>query len=315
MAFLPLDSGGSVDAEARTLRIASGQYGVFTHRQAVEAGMSSRTIVRRIQSGRWRRMHRGVYLLAAGPIGWEQRVMAACLACGPEAVASFGSAFLIWGFSERLGTPHITVSGGAVRRRSGVTIHRSIDMEFTTFKRFRVTTPMRTLLDQAVHVPEEALERALDDAHRRSLIDLERLDRYLADRERPGAARLRELLLMRDHKRAIGSDLETIFFRALRRAGLPIPIPQYEVRTRSGTRYIDFAYPDQVLALELDGLEGHGHRRTFDDDRVRQNELEELGWHFRRFTWTHVRSDPVGVAFTVGRALGLAPKRWTALSS
>lgn len=273
--------------------------------------MSSRTIVRRVESGRWRRMYRGVYLLSTKAISWEQRVMAACLACGPEAVASHGSAFVVWGFSEQLDAPHVTVSGNTVRKRPGITVHRALNEDFTAYRDFRVTTPMRTLLDQAAHIPDELLERALDDAHRRRLIDLKRFDRYLAGRTRPGTPTLLQMVQLRDPEGAIGSDLETLLFRALRRAGLPLPVPQLQVRTPSGTRYIDFAYPDQLLAIELDGFANHGHRQAFEDDRIRQNDLEQLGWHFRRFTWTQVRSDPAQVAVTVGLALGLIPRRWT----
>ena len=80
--------------------------------------------------------------------------------------------------------------------------------------------------------------------------------------------------------------------------------------TRDGEKFIDFAYPDLGLAIELDGYADRANRVAFDGDRARQNVLEELGWSFRRFTWTQVREQPSGVACTVGLALGLRPVRW-----
>jgi very-short-patch-repair endonuclease len=175
---------------------------------------------------------------------------------------------------------------------------------------------MRTLVDLAGCEPEDDLERMLDDAHRRRLIDIERFEAYLAtpfNRARSGTGPLREMVRFRDPNRAIESDLETALFRALRRFGLPLPVKQQWVRTRVGPRRIDFAYPKERIAIELDGFAAHSSWSAFEHDRVRQNELEELGWSVRRFTWTQVQNDPIGAAVTMGIALGLMPVRWKRL--
>jgi putative AbiEi antitoxin of type IV toxin-antitoxin system/uncharacterized protein DUF559 len=301
--------------EGRLLQVAKSQHLVFTHGQALDVGMSPRTIRRRVEDGRWRRIHKAVYLSSGAPFGWQQRVMGACLACGPEAAASYTSAELVWRFTSDLAleVPHVTIRGASYRRHPGIVVHRCYRLDAISSDGFRVTHPMRTLLDLAPHRPEETIERYVDDAHRRGLVAVRRFQHYLDEPDissRPGADLLREILSYRDPDAPIDSDLETIFFRVLRGAGLPLPVPQHPVMTRNGEKFIDFAYPDEHLAIELDGYATRANRQAFDYDRARQNDVEELGWTFRRFTWTQVRAQPAGVACSVGLALGLRPVRW-----
>lgn len=298
---------------ARLMREAARRHSVFTRAHALQIGMSKSAIQWNLDQGRWVALHSGVYVPTGLAIGWEQRVMAACLACGPTAVASYDSAALIWGSATGVDVPHVSVLGTKVRDRPGIVVHRADDLEAVTHKRFRVTRPMRTLLDLASRMPKVQLARILDDAQRRRLIYLNRLAAYLDEprnRARPGSGELRQMVRARDPRAPIRSDLETIFFEALRAARLPLPVPQHPVLTASGRKVIDFAYTDRHLAIELDGWETHGTPQAFEDDRARQNELEDLGWHFRRFTWKQLERDSVGVAFTVGKALGLVPVRW-----
>jgi very-short-patch-repair endonuclease len=218
----------------------------------------------------------------------------------------------IWEFIATLDVPYVTVPRGH-RKRSGVVVHQRGSLWVVSRNGFRVTAPMLTLLDLASTHSEERLERIVDDAHRRGLISPARVGEFLSlptNRNRPGAGVLRELVAMRNGDRAIGSHLETLLLRALRSRGLPLPIPQHPVQTRNGVRYLDFAYPDAMIAIELDGLEAHTGRRALESDRARQNDLEELGWSFRRFLWTQVRADPGGVALIIGTALELVPVRW-----
>lgn len=40
----------------------------------------------------------------------------------------------------------------------------------------------------------------------------------------------------------------------------------------------DFAWPDLLVALEVDGWEAHGQREAFEQDRLRDLRLHSLGW-------------------------------------
>ena len=313
MRLLPTDVGRGVDREGILLQVAAKQHLVFTLAQALSVGMTARSARRRVQLGKWRRLFRAVYMSAAAPVAWEQLVMGACLACGPEAYASYDSAEVVWGLGADLHVPHVTVPTGSTRSHTGIEIHRCERREAMSRDGFVVTTPMRTLLDLAGCRSELTVEAYVDDALRRRLIAVQRFERYLAEpghATRPGAALLRRILADRDPHAPIASYLETLFFRAIRTMGLPKPVPQHPVHTRHGKRYIDFPCPDQMLAIELDGHADRANREAFENDRVRQNDLEDLGWRFRRFTKRMLESDTADVGITLGRALGLSPRRW-----
>jgi len=300
--------------EVRLGRSAARRYSVFSRTEALEAGLSAKAIRVRLDRGLWIRLHAGLYVPSVIAIGWQQRLMGASLACGPEAVASHHSAALIWGLSEaEAGLPEVTVPTSAPRRRRGVVVHRSARSDGVFHRQFRVTHPMRTIVDVACSAPDDVVEEIVDRAHVRGLIDVERFRRYLDDpfnATKPGSGLVREVIRARDPSRPVESEIETALFRLLGRAGLPRPVLQFVVRTRTGRRRLDFAYPDRRLAIEMDGYSFHGGRRAFESDRVRQNELEELGWNVLRFTAAQVRSDPTGVVMSVGAALGLVPTRW-----
>ena len=92
------------------------------------------------------------------------------------------------------------------------------------------------------------------------------------------------------------SDLEVRALGALSRAGLPAPVQQHPFRRPDGTMaLIDLAYPVQRIAIELDGWSIHRHRRAFDADRARANDLTVAGWRVLRFTHTTLDSTLVTV--------------------
>lgn len=64
------------------------------------------------------------------------------------------------------------------------------------------------------------------------------------------------------------------------------------VRREGGGSYrIDFAIPDMMLGIELDGYDYHSSKEQFTKDRQRQRELEGLGWRIMRFSGSEVHKD------------------------
>jgi very-short-patch-repair endonuclease len=62
------------------------------------------------------------------------------------------------------------------------------------------------------------------------------------------------------------------------RAGLPSPVAQYRVFDDDGfVGRVDFAFPDQRIAVEYDGL-WHAEPGQFAKDRRRLNRLTAAGW-------------------------------------
>ena len=301
------------EAEVRLLRIAARQRSVVTLAQALASGVAKSTIARYVSVGRWVRLYRGVFVVGGVEIGWQQRVMAAWLACGARSVLSFSSASAVWTFSDDVDVPGITTSLTERRRHPGIEIHRTGRLEAATYQGFRETPPMRTLLDLAAVEREDRLAQYVDLAHRKRWIDLERFGAYLAEPfaiARPGSRALRAIVAARDPSSRIDSSAETLLFEALRRSRVPLPQTQFWVTTRRRRCRIDFAYADLRVAIEVDSWEDHGTRSAFESDRARQNELVELGWRVVRFTWLQLTTEPVDVAITVARTIGLEPSRW-----
>jgi hypothetical protein len=193
-----------------------------------------------------------------------------------------------------------------------VTVHSTPDglppEDITTIDGIPVTTPARTLLDLAALEPQEVVERCLDYALRRRLVTLRFLDSWLEDPRRKrqrGWGILRRFVDARMCRGVTESPLEDQVLRLLEDADLPTPMLQYVVR--EGNLFVarpDFAYPDQLVAIEAEGFRYHGHRQAFDGDRARGNELEARGWHVLRITSKHLMEDPGGVVAWVRRALG-----------
>ena len=68
--------------------------------------------------------------------------------------------------------------------------------------------------------------------------------------------------------------------------GLPDAIAQYPVPGLSKDRFLDLGWPEHHVVAEFDGQTKY---RTEEDvflEKLRQDELEELGWRFFRATWS-----------------------------
>lgn len=67
--------------------------------------------------------------------------------------------------------------------------------------------------------------------------------------------------------------------------------------------HIDFAYPDQMLAIEVDSVRWHSGVRAIKWDNERQNLLVALGWRVLRFEWNDIVKRPAVVAAQILAAL------------
>lgn len=288
--------------------IARRQLALFTLDQALGAGYTLRQVQQRRETGRWSPVHAGVYRVAGAPEWWEQLVLAACLATGTGAAASHRSAARLWGIDEsRRPTVELSVVATRYHRLEGVIVHRSSDFDasaVTAKSGIPVTTPARTLVDLGAVEGLPAVERCLEVALSRRLVTLDGLRTAVdsvARRGRRGTGVLRALLDERSGAAELAeSVLEARMLRLCRTQGLAEPVCQH--RVHYGTRLvgrIDFAYPAELVAIEVDGYESHASLDAFRHDRARQNELVGLGWTVLRFTWDDVVHHPARVARAV----------------
>jgi predicted transcriptional regulator of viral defense system len=166
---------------ARSLRAtAQTQGGYFTAKQAKISGYDYPHLEYHLSTGAFERVEHGLYRLADMPVAenddlirlsWWSRNRAD----EPQAVVSHESALSLHDLSELLpDAVHLTVPPGFRKEPpEGSVLHRAALLPDEVEERvgFRVTTPLRTLLDVAAGTTsQEQLEKAVEEALARGLV-------------------------------------------------------------------------------------------------------------------------------------------------
>jgi very-short-patch-repair endonuclease len=268
---------------------------VIARRQLLELGLGPRRIERRIASGRLHPVWRGVYAVGRPLLDRRGRWMAAVLACGPDAALSHGSAAALWGFgTERGGLIDVSVPACRRSRLPGIRVHRrteAILRDAAVHEGIPLTSPTRTLIDQATRLRSMQLERAVNEADKLDRVRADALHASLNDyRNQPGVAPLRKLLDPLAF-RLSDSELEQLM-RSLARA---IELPMPETKTRVNGYEVDFFWPELEIVVEADGLRYHRtasqQRRGLERD---QTHLAAGMWPLRFSHW-QIKYDPAHV--------------------
>lgn len=229
--------------------------------------------------------------------------MAACLACGPDALVSHRSAAVLWRLLERSRrAPVDVILLGSQRLRPGIRTCRVgtlRDDEVTRRHGIPVTTPARTLYDLAGRLRPVALEKLAAEALARRLTSenelLEMVERHAGRR---GVHRLRAVLGGAGPA-FTRSKAEELFLAMTRRAGIEEP----QVNVSVGRHEVDFYWPGARLAVEIDGRAFHASSRDFERDRRRDAELATQGIRVVRVTWKQLTREPEAVLVRLGGAL------------
>ena len=292
--------------------IQRNQHGLVERSQAVAEGVTHEMIRSRLLDGSMERVFPRVYKSAGSPETWEQRLLGACLSSGPGAVASHRSAAQLWGlrlpFRDEL---EITIPRRKAPRLTSVTIHCSGDLDeddIVVRHGIPATKPARTLVDLGAVCPRWIVDGAIDSALATKLVTLEGLWWMLARvsrKGRSGAGVLRRCLEWRFG--VPDSVLEGLFLQIVRDYGLPEPVVQYPITVNGRSYRVDAAYPDCMLALELDGAERRMSPQALHEDLTRQNDLIEAGMTPLRFTWVHLTQQQPAVAGKVHGMLERLP--------
>ena len=85
----------------------------------------------------------------------------------------------------------------------------------------------------------------------------------------------------------------------MRSAGLPRP----ETNVRVEGHEVDAIWREQRLIVEFDGYATHGTRRSFEEDRRRDQQLVAKGWRVVRITWRQLTDEPIAVVARLAAAL------------
>lgn len=296
--------------DAAAWALSSRQHGIVTRRQLLGLGFSRRAIEHRLGNGRLHPMGspgQGVYVVGRPEATPKGRWMAAVLVCGPGAALSHRSAASLWGFGkEPAGGPvDVSVRGRFESRRADLRVRSrpKLPAEDVLVKDgIPVTSPARTLLDEAAELlpprlrrqspdgerRERVLERLISEANKLELVDPEVLRARLEGRRgEPGVRPLRELLdrhgfLLSD------SDLEIFFRRIVRGAKLPMPQSKQWVNGHE----VDFYWPELGLVVEADSLRYHRVAATQARDLERDQAHTATGLTTLRFSHYQVGRKP-----------------------
>jgi predicted transcriptional regulator of viral defense system len=173
-----------VPADRRDLRrqlfdLAAQQGGYFTAAQAKALGYSYQTQAHHVGAGNWWRVDRGMFRLAEWIPGAHDELARWTLWSRGRAVVSHESAMAVHGIGEfESRHVHLTVPPGFSMRDDAVALHYAElpAADIAEHTGYRVTTPLRTLIDIAASTPDEdQLARAIDDARRAGLVTARRL--------------------------------------------------------------------------------------------------------------------------------------------
>jgi predicted transcriptional regulator of viral defense system len=179
------------DLRRRLFSLASDQAGYFTAAQAKEIGYSYQAQAHHVAAGNWLRIDRGLFRLAEWIPDLHDDLARWTLWSRGRGVVSHETALSVHGIGEfESARVHLTVPPGFRMRDDAVALHHAelTDVDVAARKGFRVTTPIRSIIDVAASAPDEdQLARAIHDARHSGLLTVRSL-RSRADAVDPRAA-------------------------------------------------------------------------------------------------------------------------------
>jgi very-short-patch-repair endonuclease len=285
------------------------QSGIITRKQALDAGFRAKGIDRRLRSGRWQRLGRGVYATFTGVLPREAKLWAAVLQAGPGAALSHRTAAEIHGLIDKpVKVIHVNVPAGRRPARQGirgVTVHRSRALAPEWQPPWQLP---RTLVEDTV-LDLISAARNFDDACGwisaavgRRLTTPDLLAKAVAGRAR---MRWRTWITaaLQDAADGVHSPLERRYVHGVERAhGLPRARRQARRRHGSGNKYLDNLYEQYDVCVELDGKAAHpAEGRWRDTHRDNANLLQ--GTQTLRYGWPDVTAQCCRTAAEVAEVL------------
>ncbi len=298
-------------------RLAAKQHGCFNTTQTQSAGFSDKAVSRRLASGEWVAMTKGVYAISSAPATWERQLSAAILSRN-RAIAAGASAAHLHGFTgfgpQR---PVIMVPWSASARSSLATVIRS--QWFTTLPRafirgFELTSAAETVVTLAAYLPKSRIVRIFEDglaANRFGITDVAEI------LERVDGARVRGIRIIRqlhalhipDAPEKGATYLERLLEMLLAEPVLPPSTREFAFHLDSAPARVDAYIPEWEIVIEADGRNEHSRRAAFVVDRRRDNELAARGILVMRFSYDDLknhRDECLRVVVEAGRHRSLA---------
>jgi hypothetical protein len=285
---------------AQLLELLDVQGGVIARWQAGALGLDLQAVETRLRSGRWQRLHLGVYAAFTGGPSRHAELWAAVLRAGPRAVLSHQTAAELDGFASRPSKLiHLTVPlAQHMVKLSGVAVHRSARLDLA---RHPARTPPRTRVEETA-LDLAQLAPTFDDAFawisRPCNARLTTPALIRAAMQSRGKVRWRSQLdlALSDITDGVMSPLENRWVRNVERAhGLPAAQRQVLIIRDRAPQYLDNLYAELCIGVELDGQAYHPVDERWLDIR-RDNALAADGILVLRYGWADVSGQPCKTA-------------------
>jgi hypothetical protein len=285
--------------------VARRQHGVFTLRQARQAGMSARDIDIRVLEGDWLPVMADVVRCAGTPVTDRMKSWTAILAIGrPVAMTGCWAArHLGLDRAPEERRPHLVIPVN--RRRPelpGVDVRRVTRAAWTswnlTSRDGLPVAPLPVVLRDVAATTDRATAcDIVQHALRRNLLQLDDLHAVLR-RGASGSAVLRDVL------EELAPGYQSMWERRLHRGLLKIGVvmtPQVRVVAVNGAvAYLDLGREDLMFGVEVDGFVNHMARFAADRKRARMLALD-TGWTVPVYAVEEIRRDCDAVVREIAR--------------
>lgn len=286
--------------------LARRQHGVVSRPQALDLGLTVKTLRCHLDRGRWRRVHPGVYLTHSGEPTWLARASAAVLWAGTGAALALRPAAYLWKVHDR--QPMVlTVAVPAhrqVRPVPGVRVIRRRSIGTAEVQRLPVTSAPQTVIDLA-DLRTCDTESAVALTARAAQLGVASAADLAAELRCRRAHRHREALRMAlgDIDDGVESVAEHHYVRNVERAhGLPRFERQVMATVAGGQIRRDFESLDFGVIVEVDGLPWHSGVAAGRDHR-RDRDAAGAGKVTLRVGYVDVVERPCELAVDIARTL------------
>ena len=294
---------------------ASRDLGLIARARLIELGVPERTIGDWTRVGRLQTMSPGIYLVMGAPVTWETRVLAVCMSHG--GAASHRTAAAIRGVPRVARTAPEIVKPHGAHAAPAPRVRRTRHFDDLGIRRVNhvpTVGPAPLALQLASLVPRQLPLERFEDAVEHLVRSGQVTWPVLAQRVEIGSARrtpgVRHLRALVDEYTGDGceSRLEREFLAFVREYDLPRPVEQFPVTLSCGrVLRLDFAYPAERVAIEMDSLEIHTLPHVVVDDREKRRRLRKEGWQVDEYTHRGLRRN--GHAIAADLRASLAARR------
>ena len=290
---------GCMSPEGRLAPVLLRQDGLVTLTQAADLGISTRTVQRRVRCGDWERVLPRVFLVGGHPHSDAVRVRAAGLWIGERGAVSGPAAAWWHGMWPAVpDTVEVTAPRGACPRSQPQIDLRRWALDSADLVKLRglwLTDKPLTALETAAAVPEGSV--FLDRALQRHVAFPRVYRAYCRNLGAHGSARAGTLLVAAADRADSAAERRAVaLFRAAGITGWVLGHP-------FGTYLIDIAFPEAMLAVEIDGWAWHMAVDRFRADRHKGNALVRARWDLLRLTWHDLTNRPGYFVAEVSAAL------------